>query len=84
VFLKFKCDVHPWMFAYVGVVKHGWFTVTDSSGKFALPPGLPAGRYTVAAVHQKLGELTQDISLPANAQPIEFTFDIPENLTRAR
>jgi hypothetical protein len=84
VFLKFKCDVHPWMFAYVGVVNRGWFTVTDLTGKFALPPGLPAGRYTVAAVHQKLGELTQDISLPENAQPIEFTFDIPESLTRAR
>ena len=41
LFIKVKCDVHPWMFAYICVVDHPWFAVTDQKGNFTLPPGLP-------------------------------------------
>src|SRR5688572_20766782 len=37
VLLRIKCDVHPWMNAYVGVVPHKFFAVTDANGGFALP-----------------------------------------------
>ena len=78
VFVQFKCDVHPWMFAYVGVVDHPWFAVTDRSGSFALPSGLPAGQYTLAAVHRKLGEQTQTITVGANGSaPVMFTLEVP-------
>jgi plastocyanin len=78
VFVKVKCDVHPWMFAYLGVVAHRWFAVTDSDGRFALPPGLPAGRYIIAALHQKAGEQTREITHGGgDAEPVTFTFDAP-------
>jgi plastocyanin len=77
MFVKVKCDVHPWMFAYIGVMAHRWFAVTDRSGGFALPPGLPAGRYTIAAVHQKAGEQTREIVLEARTEPVTFTFESP-------
>jgi hypothetical protein len=78
VLVKFKCDVHPWMFAHVGVVDHPWFAVTDKNGFFTLPAGLPAGQYTLAAVHQKAGELTQEITVQGgDVQPVSFTFDVP-------
>ncbi len=78
VLVKFKCDVHPWMFAFVGVTEHPWFAVTDKNGFFTLPGGLPPGQYALAAVHQKAGELTQEISVTGgDVQPVSFTFDVP-------
>ena len=78
VFVQFKCDVHPWMFAYVGVVEHPWFAVTDRQGNFALPAGLPPGQYTLAAVHRKAGEQTQQIVVnDGGTEPVAMTFDLP-------
>lgn len=53
VLIRFKCDVHPWMFAYVGVVDHPWFAITDTNGVYQIPQGLPAGRYRISAKHVK-------------------------------
>src|SRR5262245_44287314 len=33
VVVRFKCDVHLWMFAYVGVLPHPYFAVTDKEGR---------------------------------------------------
>ena len=66
------------MFAYVGVVEHPWFAVTDGNGSFALPSGLPPGQYTLAAVHRKLGEQTQTITVGANGSvAVTFTLEVP-------
>ena len=48
VMVPFKCDVHRWMNAFVGVVDHPFFAVTGTDGAFSLN-GLPPGTYTVAA-----------------------------------
>ncbi len=53
-FLRFKCDVHPWMFAYVSVVEHPFFAVSAVDGQFALPEP-PPGNYTLQFVHRKAG-----------------------------
>ena len=45
-FLKFKCDVHPWMFAYVTVVDSPYFAVTDKDGKYTIKD-VPPGKYTL-------------------------------------
>ena len=31
-FLKFKCDVHPWMFAWVSVFDHPYYAVSRLQG----------------------------------------------------
>ena len=78
VFVQFKCDVHPWMFAYVGAVDHPWFAVTDRQGNFSLPSGLPSGQYTLSAVHRKAGEQTQEITVGADGTATAtFTFEVP-------
>jgi plastocyanin len=46
IMVPFKCDVHGWMNAYVGVVAHPYFAVTDKDGKFELKT-LPPGTYTL-------------------------------------
>jgi plastocyanin len=62
VMVPFKCDVHGWMNAYAGVLDHPFFAVTDASGKFELK-GLPPGTYTVEAWHEKLGPMTQSVTV---------------------
>lgn len=75
VMVKFKCDVHPWMFAYIGVVDHPFFAVTDKEGKFTIP-NLPAGKYVVEALHLKGGTRTQEITVGADEKKdLAFTFE---------
>ncbi len=62
VLVKFKCDVHPWMFAYVGVCDHPYFAVTDKDGNFKIS-GLPAGDYTIEAFHLKAGAKTEKVTV---------------------
>lgn len=62
VLVRVKCDVHPWMFTYVGVVDHPYFAVTDKDGNFKIS-NLPAGKYTVEAFHLKAGAKNQEITV---------------------
>ena len=77
VMVQFKCDVHNWMHAYVGVLDHPYFAVTHDGGKFELKD-LPAGTYTVEAWHEKLGTQTQTVTLgEKESKELTFTFKAP-------
>ncbi len=56
-----RCNNHPWMNAFVNVSATPFFAVTGADGHFTIG-GLPAGTYTLAAVHEKLGEQTMTIN----------------------
>jgi galactose mutarotase-like enzyme len=74
VMVPFKCDVHGWMNAYVGVLDHPYFAVSDKSGKFELKT-LPPGTYTIEAWHEKLGTQEQKVTLgPKETKELSFTF----------
>ena len=73
--VPFKCDVHGWMNAYVGVLDHPFFAVTDAEGKFEIK-GLPPGTYTIEAWHEKLGATTQSVTIAAKeSKDISFTMN---------
>jgi plastocyanin len=57
-----KCDVHPWMGAYIGVFTHPFFSVTSTDGKFTIS-GLDAGTYEITAWHEKLGTQTASVTV---------------------
>ena len=77
VLIPFKCDVHAWMYAYVGVVDNPYFAVTDNGGKFELKT-IPPGTYTIEAVHEKLGRQSQQVTLgEKDSKEITFTFKAP-------
>lgn len=74
VMIPVKCNVHPWMKAYIGVVAHPYFAVTGEDGSFALK-GLPPGEYTVEAWHEKLGTKEMKVTVATGAtQEVEFSF----------
>ena len=74
VMVPFKCDVHPWMRAYIGVLDHPYFGTTGADGAFNLK-GLPPGTYTIEAWHEKLGTQTQSVTIGAQeTKDVTFTF----------
>ena len=53
----FKCDIHPWMEARVGIFDHPFFGLSKADGTFQIPTaGLPAGKHEVWARHEKYGD----------------------------
>ena len=67
---QIKCDVHPWMSAYVGVFTHPYFSVTGTDGKFTLS-GLDPGTYVITAWHERLGTQTASVTVAANETKVQ-------------
>jgi hypothetical protein len=69
-----KCNQHPWMKMYLNVSPHPFFSVSQKDGTFEIK-GLPPGEYTIAAVHERMGEKTQKISIgPKETKAVDFAF----------
>jgi plastocyanin len=74
---QIKCDVHPWMSAYVGVFTHPFFSVTSTDGKFTIS-GLDPGTYELTAWHERLGPQTASVTVGANeTKTQDFKFSTP-------
>jgi plastocyanin len=71
--VPFRCDVHPWMNAYAGVVAHPFFAVTGANGSFEIK-GLPAGTYTIEAWHEQLGTESQLVTVDGTT-PAKVSFE---------
>ena len=72
--IEIKCDVHPWMKAYLGVFDHPYFAVTDADGRFSLPQ-VPPGDYTVTVWHERFGTADSHVTVaPQVAQNVTFFF----------
>jgi hypothetical protein len=78
VLIPVKCNQHPWMKSYVGVLKHPFFAVSKEDGSFEIK-GVPAGKYTIAAWHEKPGpkgtEKTMEVTVTASGGTADFTWD---------
>jgi plastocyanin len=77
VMVPFKCNVHAWMTAYVGVLEHPFFAVSDASGRFSIP-SLPPGTYTIEVWHETFGTQTQQVTVAAkDRKDLTFTYKAP-------
>jgi len=78
VSIRFKCDVHPWMFAYVSVFDHPYYAVTDKDGNFKIS-GVPNGKYTIEAYHVKTHGanpgVSQEVAVEGNKK-VDFTVEL--------
>jgi hypothetical protein len=72
-----KCNQHPWMKAYVGVLKHPFFAVSAENGSYTIA-NVPPGTYTVVAWHEGPGagtEKTMQVTVPAKGSgTADFSF----------
>jgi len=74
VMIPIKCNVHPWMRAYVGVVSHPFFAVTGADGSFEIS-GIPPGDYVVEAWHERFGTTEQNVTVgEKETQTADFSF----------
>jgi len=68
VLVPVKCNQHPWMKGYIGVLKHPLFAVSSDTGAFEIK-GVPPGTYTVVAWKEGGAngeEKTMQVTVPAN------------------
>lgn len=49
-----RCDIHPWMSAWIVVAEHPYYALSDEEGHFRLND-IPAGDYTLNLWHEVLG-----------------------------
>jgi plastocyanin len=75
-FLKFKCDVHQWMFAWASVFDHPYFAVSGKDGSFKIA-NVPAGKYKIQAAHRKAGAVTQEVEVKeGEPAKVDFTLEV--------
>lgn len=71
-----RCNNHPWMNAFINISATPYFAVSNADGKFTIK-GLPPGTYTLAAVHEKLGEQTMTVTVaPQKTSKADFTYSM--------
>lgn len=77
-FLRVKCDVHPWMFAWITVVDSPYFAVTGKDGTFKIS-NVPPGKYTLTALHRKAAPTGMDKEIEVKegeTAKVDFTLEI--------
>jgi plastocyanin len=74
VMIPVKCNVHPWMRSFIGVVAHPFFAVTGDDGTFTMK-GLPPGTYVIQTLHEKYGPIEQTVFVgPKETKAVEFSY----------
>jgi plastocyanin len=77
IMVSVRCDLHPWMQGWIGVVDHPYFAVTGADGSFRLA-GVPPGTYTLTAWHERFGTRSQQVVLAERADSgVTFAFTAP-------
>lgn len=75
VMIPFRDNQHPWEKAYVGVLDHPFFAITDEFGNYQIR-GLPPGTYTLCVWHELLGEQEVEIKVGSGeTRTVDFTLD---------
>jgi len=74
VMIPVKCNVHPWMRAFIGVAAHRFFAVTGDDGSFTIK-GLPPGTYVIESWHEKYGRMEQTVTVGAKeSKTVDFSY----------
>lgn len=75
VMVPLRCNVHPWMASYAGVLAHPYYDVTDDKGFFRLKK-IPAGQYEITAWHERLGILKENVTVrEGESKELVFKFE---------
>jgi plastocyanin len=74
IFMQTKCSVHPWMGAYIAIMDHPFFSISNAKGEYHIKD-LPVGNYTIEAWHEVYGIQTREITVTEQGiSDLNFTF----------
>ena len=74
VTIPVKCNVHPWMKAYIAVFDNPYYAVTGKDGSFTIK-NVPPGTYTVTAWQESLGSQDQSVTVgPSESKTVTITY----------
>jgi len=72
--IEVQCDFHLWMHAYIFVMDHPFFSVSEDDGAYAIN-GLPPGNYTLETWHEKFGRQRKTVDVSSDdVVDVNFTF----------
>ena len=77
IMIRVKCNIHSWMHAFIGVLDHPYFAVSNEDGSFEIK-NLPPGTYTIAVWQEKLGTQERQVTVPPHGNA-EANFTFKEN-----
>lgn len=72
--VRVKCDLHPWMGAWIVVSEHPYHAITDETGSFVLVD-VPPGTYALEVWHETLGTRRRTVTVVAG-QDANVAFDL--------
>jgi len=76
IMIPFKCDVHPWMAAYLGVLTHPFFAVSAEDGTFEIKD-VPPGKYEIEVWHEFFKGPIREIEVGTEAVTVDLTLSLP-------
>jgi plastocyanin len=72
--VNIRCEVHPWMTAYIVVTEHPYHAVSDIYGEYEITD-VPPGVYQLKFWHESLGAQEKRVEIKsAAAQKVDFSF----------
>jgi hypothetical protein len=71
VMIPLRCDVHPWMSSYLGVLDHPFFAVSSETGSFEIS-SVPAGSYELTVWHESLAASSRSIQITEPSYRADF------------
>ncbi len=76
VMVRIKDSIHPWMGAWIGVVEHPYFAVTNAEGKYSIK-GLPPGKYALEVWQEKSVAKEADVEITGQeTRTLDFRLDL--------
>jgi len=76
LFVTLQSHMHPWKYAYIGVVENPYFAVTDAHGEFQMPAGLPFGKYLLEFTHLKAGTKTLEVDWNSQDELVAVVLEV--------
>ncbi len=80
--VKIRCEVHPWMSAYIVVTEHPYHAISDLYGEYELSD-IPPGHYRLKVWHETLGTMEKQVEVKAGArQTVDFNFTTSQGVKK--
>jgi hypothetical protein len=72
--IEVKCDLHPWMQAWIYVVEHPYYSVTGTEGEYLIDQ-IPPGTYRLKVWQEMMGVMEREVTIkPGQTLNIDLVY----------